>query len=93
MSAEEELKDAGFVRFPKYGIWVDRQRRMAFRDKDIRDSRNARWLADCLGSEVGDGWFRFYNSEDPPEKCFEILTELGLSALRPEKRGVTVFVG
>ena len=93
MSGEEVLKDAGLVRFPKYAIWVDRQRRMAFRDKDVHDSRNTRCLADCLESKVREDWFRFYNSEDPPGKCFEILTELGLSMLRPEKRMVTVFLG
>ena len=65
---------------------------MAFRDQDVRDGRNARWIGDCLNSEVEEGWFRFYNSEEPPEACFKMLVEMGLLKLRPEKRFETFFV-
>jgi hypothetical protein len=85
MDSEEILKQAGFVNLPKRGLWVSRDRRMAFSSEALSD-HDENWVQERLGKTVEKGDFLFWFTAGPAEKFGEfavsVLAELGLSNLR-----------
>ena len=79
---QKTLKEARFVEDHKRGMWINRERRMAFSVDAVRDQLNA-WVRHVAQNEVPGGKFHFYVNDKPetPDLFRITLKELGLSQL------------
>jgi hypothetical protein len=82
---EKTLNEGGFVKDNKRGMWISKERRMAFSGDAVRDQLTA-WIRHVIGDAVPDGRFNFYvnlKPELPEVFAATIVKELGLPQLIP----------
>jgi hypothetical protein len=81
------LLNSGFTRLPDHKLWINRERRIAFDYRFIRE-RDPSWLNHHLNEIVADTDFVFHFAEVPDNIliCQKILGEIGLPESRAQVR-------